>query len=147
MDFKKLNHLVLFAMFLLNFQCLEDDGNTVSLANCATSAIIDNNTFQTGATGSYTINSVDVIGDCMSISISASGCNGMSWTMQLIDSGDVQESNPPQRSIKLFLDNNEACLAQISKAQTFDLSTLRVDGADEIILNLDGYNDPITYSY
>ena len=147
MNFKKLSHLILFALCLLNFQCSEDDGNPVLPTNCAALAIIDSTTFQTGATSLYTINSVDIIDDCMSISISASGCDGVSWVMQLIDSGDVQESTPPQRSIKLFLVNNEACLAQISRAQTFDLSTLRVDGADEIILNLDGYDDPITYSY
>ncbi|WP_422107505.1 hypothetical protein [Winogradskyella sp.] len=147
MNFKKLSHLVLFTLFFLNFQCFDDDGNTVLPTNCAALAIIDSTTFQTGATSPYTINSVSIIGDCMSISISATGCDGMSWVMQLIDSGDVQESDPPQRSIKLFLVNNEACLAQISKAQTFDLSTLRVDGVNEIILNLDGYDDPITYSY
>ena len=147
MNFKKLSHLLVFALFMLNFQCFEDDENTILPTTCNALAIIDNVTFETSATSPYTIIGVDIIGDCMSINISASGCDGVSWIMQLIDSGDVEATNPPERAIKLFLVNNEACLAQITRAQTFDLSALQIEGENQIILNLDGYSEPITYTY
>ncbi|WP_299364013.1 hypothetical protein [Winogradskyella sp.] len=147
MNFRKFSHILLYALFLLNFQCFEDDANTDLPDNCGTFALIDSGTFQNGATSLYSIIGVDITDDCMSINFSATGCDGSTWIMQLIDSGEVQETSPPQRSIKLFLINDEACLAEISAVQIFDLSTLRVEGESEIILNLEGFDEPITYTY
>jgi len=92
--------------------------------------------------------SAEVNGDCLNISISASGCSGETWVLELIDSEGVMESLPPQRNLKLILTNSEACLAVFTKTQSFDLTQLRVEeDENEVILNIEGFPESITYSY
>ena len=61
--------------------------------------------------------------------------------MKLIDSGSVAESLPPQRSLKLTLENEEVCLAQITKTISFDVHELEVDGEVSVWLNISDSDD------
>ena len=125
-------------------QCDEDD---VVLSNCDTNVILDNALYDSAESAFYTVISAEVDGDCLLVNISSSGCDGNTWVFTLIDSEDVAESMPPQRFLKLELENNEACLAVFSKEQSFDLSALRVDDANEVILNIEGFPEPLNYNY
>lgn len=147
MRLPKLSILLLIIVGFLNIQCLDDEGNSLPQSACNEFAIIDSSTYQSAVTNPYTINSAIINGECLLINISASGCDGNSWIMQLIDSGEVSESSPPQRSVKLFLINNESCLAIVSRLQSFDLSALQIDGENELLLKIVGVEDPILYSY
>ncbi len=64
-------------------------------------------------------------GDCLLIRYSHSGCSGDSWKPELFDEGIVRESFPVQRTIRFHLENEEMCLAFITKEASFDLSPLK----------------------
>ncbi|MDG4714635.1 hypothetical protein [Winogradskyella marincola] len=142
---KMIMALVCVALFL-NMQC-DDEGMSLPESNCASFAAIDSYTYGNSATSSYTINNVSINEDCLAIEVSATGCDGNTWGMQLVDSDVVSESNPPERFVKFFLINTEDCLAVVDRARSFDLTPLQVEGVNEIIINVDEYSEPITYTY
>ena len=147
MDYRKFTKLYVLLVFSLLMGCTEDEGTTLPQTNCNDFARIDSFSYQEAATSPYTINSVTINEDCLIFNFTATGCDGLTWTMQLADSGDVSETDPPQRNVKLFLINNEACLAEVSRTWSFDLSTLQVEGSNQIIINIDDFADSVTYSY
>lgn len=146
MKFSKFGVLLLFATLLLNMQCNDDDDNQ-SIAICDDITTIDNDLYQNAPTAFYTFTNVEIIDNCLFITVSASGCSGNSWELKLIGSEGIMESSPVQRNIKAVLNNNEACLAVFSKAWSFDLTALQVDGEHQVVLNLQDYSEPIIYTY
>lgn len=147
MKFTKYVMLLLFAGLLLNMQCNDDDGNSMPPTNCGALAVIDGFSYQNAATSPYTINSVTINEECLVINFTATGCDGSTWTTQLMDSDEIMESDPPQRAVKLFLINNEACLAEITQVQSFDLTALQIEGENEIVINIDDFSESVTYTY
>ncbi|WCO02272.1 hypothetical protein [Psychroserpens ponticola] len=137
--------LICFPLLLMNTQCDEDDDFQVR--NCGQTVIIDNAFYESAISGDYALVGFEIIEDCLTIEVSASGCDGESWSMVLVDSGAVAESSPEQRYLKFVFTNEEACLAVFSQSRVFDLSGLRVDGSNEIVLNIEGVPDPINYLY
>ncbi len=132
-------------LLLMNTQCDEDDDFQVS--SCGQPVIIDNAFFETAESSDYVLVDSSITNDCLTVEISASGCDGESWSMVLVDSGNVAESSPEQRYLKFVFTNNEACLAVFSQVREFNLSTLRVDGSTEVVLNIEGFPEPLLYSY
>lgn len=97
-------------------------------------------------TEDYTIRSIQVVDDCLEVQIQSSGCSGDTWKVELIDSGNVAESNPEQRYLKISFTNTELCDAVISKSFSFDLSPLRIS-SPSILLNLTLWDEQIPYTY
>lgn len=136
---------MLMVFCFLNIQCNNnDDDDTPS---CEKTTIVDANYYNNLSITNYPINNVEVVGNCLVIEFSSSGCDGESWEYNLIDSGSVAESSPEQRFLKFELINNEACLAVFNKTVSFDLIPLRVQGSNSIILNIEGYNLDVQYNY
>ena len=136
---------VCFTMLFMNTQC--DNNNDMQVSDCGQSVIIDNAFFETAVSGDYQLVNFEINDDCLTIEISASGCDGESWSMVLVDSGAVAESSPEQRYLKFVFTNNEACLAVFNQSRVFDLSVLRVDGTNEVILNIVDFPEAINYMY
>jgi len=145
MRYSKIVVLSLFCMLLMNFQCDDDDNNMSSI--CDTTVIVDNSIYQNAESDFYSLISAEIIEDCLAVNISASGCDGSTWVLELIDSEDILESMPPQRNLKFTLSNNESCLAVFTKEQSFDLTPLRIEGVNEIILNVEDFPESLAYSY
>ena len=145
MRFNRIIVLSLFCLLLMNFQC--DDDDDVQLSMCDATVIVDNLAYQTTESSFYSLVSAEIVGDCLRVNISSSGCNGSSWILTLVDSEDIAESIPPQRYLKLLLANNEACLAVFNKEQSFDLTALRIEGINDMLLNIEDFPEPLTYSY
>ena len=140
--------LLLIFFLSLNTQCNEDDEPMVYNPDCnAENLIIDVIEYENAQSDFYTITGVSFDEDCLMVSFSASGCSGETWELELIDSEAVLESLPPQRNLKLVLTNSEACLAVFEQTKTFDLRNLRLEGVDEIILNVEGLPEPLSYNY
>ncbi|MDG5492759.1 hypothetical protein [Psychroserpens sp. SPM9] len=129
----------------MNTQCDEDDGPVEFF--CDQIVVVDNGFYESAETDTYTPVNAIMDGGCLTVLISASGCDGSTWSMVLVDSGAVAESSPEQRFLKLAFTNNEACLAVFSQERTFDVRPLQVEGSNEIILNIEGFPEPVTYSY
>lgn len=132
-------------LLLMNTQC--DDDDDIQNDNCGQSVIIDNVFYQSAESGDYNLIGTDLNNDCLTIEVSASGCDGESWSMVLVDSGSVAESSPEQRYLKFVFTNEEACLAVFNQSRVFNLSALQVDGSNEVILNIEGFPEVINYTY
>ena len=141
---KNINNLFYFLMLVLVLSCNSNDDNSVPA--CDASVILSNFQFINADTNIFDINSVTLSGDCLIANISASGCDGASWVLKLIDSEDILESDPPQRNLRLTFLNQEACLAFITTEISFDISDLQVDGG-QVQLNLVNTSESLLYSY
>src|SRR5689334_1913312 len=95
---------------VLTFSCSKPV-ETVQVPPCGPAPVINATAYANTSTNNYTIVSAIVNGNCLEVKISSSGCNGASWTTELIDSEAILKSNPPQRLLKLKLTNNELCNA------------------------------------
>lgn len=156
--FRNFSHLIkksamkkiLFAVTLLGpllESCSNETTDNASLNSvCNQITIVDNSLFTNAQTEDYTINSIQVVDDCLEVQIQSSGCSGDTWKVDLIDSGNVAESNPEQRYLKISFTSTELCDAVISKAFSFDLSPLRIS-SPSIFLNLNLWDEQIPYTY
>lgn len=126
--------------------CDENDNGDKNSVDCNKIAIISSEQYESAPNDVLTINSIEIINDSLKLNFSASGCGGDSWDLKLIDSGDIIESYPPQRSLRLSLKNDELCDAYFSKELIFCISNLKVDG-DQVLLNLINSDKSILYKY
>jgi hypothetical protein len=138
---------VMSVFLLLSISCSDDDKKTID-SNCDKQAqVVSDTNFQDIITANYMITNVVLNGDCLSITISSSGCSGETWDVELISSNSILESFPVQRLVKIELDNPEVCLAIVQKTVSFDLAPFQVDGQNQVILNIDGWDETINYQY
>jgi hypothetical protein len=93
----------------------------------------------------YNIINMEIVGNCLKIKFWASGCDGSTWIVKLIDLGVVAESIPCQRTLRVSLDNKEACRAVIEKEISFNIEALQIQGDNRIQLNVSGIS--ILYEY
>ena len=143
---KKLKLFFLFLISMIIISCNDDDKATNS-AICEDSVIISKEQYVSAPADGLTINDVRIDNDCLHINFSASGCDGSSWKHKLLDSGDILESLPPQRNLRVSLDNNEDCDAYITKEISYDISDLQVEGENQIALNFSGFEQKVVYEY
>ena len=136
--------LLCFPLVFMNTQCDEDD---LTENNCGQVTVIDNGFFKSSTTDNFSLASFDLNEDCLTVQVSASGCDGDTWSLILVDSGNVAESFPPQRFLKLIFSNEEECLAAITQSRIFNLANLRVEGTNEVVLNIEGIPEPLNYMY
>ncbi len=139
---KNLFLLALIPVFLL--ACT--DGDEPDPNGCDQGTVISQELYRNSPSDEATINSLEIEGDCLKINFSASGCNGESWKITLIDSGSILESDPPQRNLRFSLENNELCEAFITRDLTFNIKNLRVEGG-RVQLNLTNSGDQVLYEY
>lgn len=145
MKFYKLTMtLCCFTFLLMNTQC--DDEDEIQ-APCGQTVVVDSGFFETAESDLYELIDVQIIGNCLNVSVSASGCDGNTWSLVLVDSGSVSESLPEQRDLRLVFSNEEICQAVVTQERSFDLNAIRIIGTNEIILNIDSFPEPLNYLY
>ena len=135
----------MFSLLFMNLQC--DDEDDDKLSTCDVAVVQDNSIYETIESDFHSLTTAEIDGDCLSVNISASGCDGTNWVLTLVDSEDIAESIPPQRYLKLALANNEVCLAVFNKEQSFDLTGLKIDGVSEVLLNIEYFSGSLMYTY
>ena len=135
--------LIGLVVFFGIIACNNDDNDS---SNCDKVTIVSSEEYETAPNDQLFINTLELNGDCLKINFSSSGCNGDTWSLKLIDSEIILESNPPQRNLRLSLKNEELCEALITKELTFDINELRVDG-NQVLLNITNSDDQILYEY
>ena len=132
--------LIPFAML----SCTDSDDPSPN--GCDQGTVISQQRFRNAPSDELTINSLEIEGDCLVINFSASGCDGESWRLELIDSGGINDSAPPQRELRLILKNEELCEAFITREISFNIAGLQVNGGS-VWLNLSNSNEEILYEY
>jgi len=118
------------------FDCINVCGNIVE---------VNPSIYNTLPPISHRIDAISIEGNCLNIIIENSGCDGSQWEVKLIDSGDIAESLPVQRFLKVTLSNPESCKAIIRKEFSFDLDPIRIDEEDKIILNIQEYPEQVIF--
>ncbi len=131
-------------MTITIFSCKDKENNNSS--NCDQQVIISADEYANATSDGLFAPNIIFEGNCLSVTIGGSGCDGSTWILNLIDSEGVMESNPPQRNLKLSFENNEACLAVFERTFSFDIENLQVDG-QQVLLNIEGLAEPILYEY
>lgn len=131
-------------MFLMNTQCDDDD---FIASPCDQVVIVDSGFYELAESDLYTLISAQIEDHCLAINVSASGCNSNSWSMVLVDSGNIAESSPEQRFLKFVFSNEEDCLAVFNQERSFDLSVLQIMGSNEVILNIENFPEAFVYTY
>ena len=144
---KKVRQLMLLVLcaLLLNTTC--DDDTIPQESECDAFAIVDDSAFDNNESSFFEIISANIEDDCLNIEISASGCSGETWEIELFSNTVINESLPVQRGLKLILTNNEACLAVFTRQTSFDLIALQVEGEYQINFNLEGFENMLNYTY
>lgn len=99
------------------------------------------------STDGYTISDAVIEKGFLRVTITAPGCDGSTWSARMIDSQEFDDSNPPTRFLRLALKNTEDCDTQVTKTYYFDVSGLRVIAFRTIMLQVDGFSQPVKYSY
>jgi len=146
-----IGYVIILLCFLNMTQCNEDDliiSDDLSLILvCDEPVIIDDDIYNEDTSDYFVIESAIIEDDCLTIMISASGCDSNSWDFDLIASTLIGESIPLQRFVKLIFTNPEACLAYFTKEVSFDLSTIQVENENQVGVNLLDFEDRLLYSY
>lgn len=140
---KKLLVFTLIGLTILSCSKDDDDENPV---NCDFETVISSEQYANAPSDQLIINRLDINDNCLKINFSSGGCSGDTWGLKLIDSGDILESLPPQRNLRLSLKNEELCEAYITKEITFDISNLQVEG-NQVQLNITTGDKTILYEY
>ena len=139
--------LALALSITLLFSCSGNpNSDNPTQSNCDTAVIISPNMFTDAPGESLTINSVEIIEDCLLLNYSAGGCSGNDWKITLIDAGVVLESDPPKRRLRVSFENPELCEAYITKEKTFDISGLQIEGG-QVQFTLMNNGQEIIYTY
>ena len=120
----------------------------ISPSKCDKNVIISDTEFGYAPKDSLSLSNMIIEEDCLKIIFSATGYDGNDWTVNLIALEGVAQSNPPQRTLRLSLDNLETCETEITKEISFDILDLQVSGTNEVIFNFFYNNDyKISYKY
>lgn len=136
--------LLVITSCFMNMQCEDDD---VDVPICNYVAVVDKLEYDAANSNGVTFVGAEINGDCLSLVIGASGCDGETWGFALIDSGDVAESSPEQRFLKLDFTNEEVCDAFFERIVSFQLNSVRVVGSKKVILHIEGLDQELEYNY
>jgi hypothetical protein len=138
--------LLAIIVLLFSFISCQDDNGTGQL-KCDLSARISKAEYPTAPDDPVEILDFSINKNCLIFSYSATGCNGNSWALELIDSGEVAESQPPRRNIVFVLHNDETCENNVTGETSFDVSPLKVEGNNSVYLVLQNTGEEILYEY
>lgn len=131
-------------VMFMNTQCDEEEDIDFP---CDQTVVIESGFYESVQSDVFEFTNVQISGNCLLLEVTASGCDGSSWSMVLVDSGKISESVPEQRFLKLVFTNEELCSAVISQERSFDVSPIEVEANTEVILNIEGFTESLTYTY
>lgn len=114
-------------------------------SDCDQNVIISKTEYENARDDPFAITGMTIDGNCLKITFSASGCDGNSWVVKLIDLGVLAYSDPAQRTLRLSLDNKEACAAVIGKEVSFNIEDLQIQNDNRVWLDISG--NGILYEY
>ncbi|MCF6224638.1 MAG: hypothetical protein L3J34_13070 [Flavobacteriaceae bacterium] len=141
-------NIIIILLGMIALSCNSDDDNSTIENNCDfLPEIISENDFNGINTSNYIITDVELNNGCLIITFGSSGCGTELWEENLYSTDAFYTVFPLQRALKMELINEEVCLAVFQKTVSFDLTPFQIDGQSELPLNIDGWNEQITYEY
>lgn len=109
--------------------------------------IISYEHYLNGKTDGFYFEGIELLSDgCLKVSIRyGGGCGSVS--AQLVDSGAVLESKPAQRKLRLLFTDNDECEALTRSDFYFDITDLKIDSDNKVLLNFENTDLTILYAY
>lgn len=115
--------------------------------SCGPEIIRDSLMFDSILSTFFTLSNVDISEDCLSFELTASGCDGNSWLVNLVEAQTIAYTNPITKELKVDFYNNEICAAVFTNHYYFDLLLLQENTDSVINLNIVNAGISILYSY
>lgn len=143
-----MNYKIIIAFMLLAFLFVKckDSGTDSANTLCDKDIIIEDSLYADMPDDEYFLKSVEISGDCLSITIQyGGGCGNVE--AELVGSEAIEKSYPPQREIRLSFKDEDTCEALVNKKFTFNLTPARYIGGKSIILKIKNRSEPVTYNY
>jgi len=137
------NLVLVFCSLLPLSACTGDDSGSKA---CDENVLVDAIFFENGPSMSLGITKMEINQDCLEISFNSS-CNGDTWIVKLVDSGEVTQTTPPQRTLRLSLSSEELCEAIVEKIISFDLTSIQIQGNNQVLLKIANNDSQILYEY
>lgn len=142
------NTFTLITVIFLFFTSCSSDDKSEPLDSCGQNAIVLSEAQYDATESDYNIiTAVALSGNCLSITVGASGCNPNNWTLNLFSTDAFYDVFPLQRIAKIQVVTNEACAAAFEKTVVFDLTPFQISGQNNVPINLEGWDEPINYQY
>lgn len=139
--------ILLLPLFILLSGCEKQLSKTIiCYPECDQKVLVSETQYINAPNDALHIYETEIHGDCLGIKFGSSGCSGVSWIVKLVASEAILKSLPPQRNIRLSLENNELCEAYFTREMYFDISELR-SGEDGTILNIINADTSVLYEY
>jgi|AntDeeMinimDraft_4_1070355.scaffolds.fasta_scaffold10471_2 hypothetical protein len=147
MSLKQLFPLIIILCGFTACDQSDDPGDIQKTINdCDFETIVDANEYENINSDDFELSNIAIQDNCLSLEITASGCDGDSWEIRLIDSQAILESNPEQRNLKIDFTNQEDCRSTVSRTFSFDLNTVQING-NNVKLNIVNADKSILYDY
>ena len=137
--------IIFFLLLLVLFSCHRH--NQFDNDTCRKKVLIDEKMFGQNSPDVFNITNGEIQGDCLIVSIRASGCSGTNWLADAVSDGSIAKSLPPQRQLRILFTNPELCEALPTRKFGFNLKNMRVSGTNSVLLNLQGWEETLVYKY
>lgn len=132
----------------LFISCSDDDNILPNETSCDSIVeVVSDENFNGITTTNYIVSDVQLNGNCLEVTIGASGCDPNDWEMNFVASEIVVETLPIQWNTKIELITNQDCLAYFDKTVSFDLTPFQLSGQNVVSLNIEGWDEQIIYEY
>ena len=141
----KIISLFLLSSILLLSGCEKYNTETIVCGfECDQKVVVSETQYKNAPNDYLHIYEVEIQGDCLYIKFGSSGCSGDTWNVKLVASEMEYLSIPPQRDVRLSLENNELCEAYFTREMSFDISDLKPK-ENEIIINIIDADTSVLY--
>ncbi|GLB50156.1 hypothetical protein [Neptunitalea lumnitzerae] len=135
------------AVLITAISCSEDEPSVVRSAQCGEFVVLSTSGYNGTPSSSFSILEAELVEDCLTLTVSASGCSGNTW-QGTIYAADYEIVNAEVVfDARLDVVNIEACTAVPSTEMVFDVSSLQVSGENSVMISIDGWNADLVYSY
>ena len=114
---------------------------------CETKVIQDSLRYNSVPNTFFTLSNAVIFDNCLSFDLSASGCSGDSWKVNVIDAQTIAYTNPITKNLRIEFVNNEPCMAVFSKTYFFDLRPLQQNSDTLINLYIENRGVSLLYKY
>lgn len=141
----KVKIFLALSLVITAFGCGKDNDDVPQKGLCGEKVVISPSLYQETSSDYVRIDKASLVGNCLTLKIVSGGCNGKTWKAQLIDSGSLDKSNPAQRKLKVLLENEEFCLAIVTREFTFDISKLKKSYSGQMLLSIEKYEGTISF--
>lgn len=137
-----MKHLILILSIIFSLSGCSKENDPI---DCITT-IISNEQYLNSTSDTFDFKDISIKDGCLNISVNyGGGCGEVSAI--LVDSGDILESNPAQRKLRLLFTDNDECEALKKMDFYFDINNLKIDDDNKVLLNFENTDLTVLYEY